>query len=104
MDSARNLDGAVPSWQADPFGRHEQRWWDGDHWTEKVRSTGTTGIDPPGIVARPEHARDHVPAPPIVDASNPVDYRSLALPLMLLLSLLVLITIVVIVIVGIATT
>jgi hypothetical protein len=103
MDSAINSTGAAASWQADPFGRHEQRWWDGDRWTEKVRSTGTTGIDPPGIVAKPEHARDHVPAQPITDATNPVDYRSHALPRMLLLSLLVLITIVVIVIVGIAT-
>ena len=93
---------APPSWQSDPFGRHELRWWDGEAWTEKVRSAGTTGIDPPGIVARPEHARDHVPAPPIVDAADSVRYRNRRVPWMLLVSALVLAGIVVLVVIGIA--
>ena len=94
---------AQASWQGDPFGRHDQRWWDGEAWTEKVRSSGTTGIDPPGVVAKPEHARDHVPAPPITDASDPVDYRGRSVPWILLLSLCVFVTIIVLVVIGIAT-
>jgi hypothetical protein len=103
MDGASAPNGPAPSWQADPFGRHEQRWWDGERWTEKVRSTGTTGIDPPGVVARPEHAWDNVPAKPITDATGPISYQSRNLPRMLVLSALVLLTILVIVVVGIAT-
>ena len=94
---------ASGSWQADPFGRHEQRWWDGQQWTEKVRSTGTTGIDPPGIVPKPEHARDNVPAPPITDAAAPVEYTSQHVPRALVLAGVVLAIIVVLVIVGVAT-
>ena len=94
---------ASGSWQADPFGRHEQRWWDGEQWTEKVRSTGTTGIDPPGIVSKPEHARDHVPAPPITDAAGPVEYTSQNVPRALVLAGIVLAIIVLLVIVGVAT-
>ncbi len=95
--------GKAPSWQGDPFGRHEQRWWDGETWTEKVRSSGTTGIDPPGVVARPEHARANVPARPITDATVPVRYGSAALPRVLLAAVILLVAIVVLVVVGIAT-
>ena len=94
---------AHASWQGDPFGRHEQRWWDGEAWTEKVRSGGTTGIDPPGIVAKPEHARDHVPARPITDATETVHYRGRSVPWMLLLALCVFVAILSLVIIGIAT-
>lgn len=38
---------AEPSWQADPVGRHEFRWWDGYRWTQKVSDQGTTTDDPP---------------------------------------------------------
>ena len=91
------------SWQADPFGRHEQRWWNGEVWTEKVRSSGRTGIDPPGVVPRPEHARDHVPATPITDAKGPLRFTSQTVPRALLLAALVLVAIVALVIIGIAT-
>lgn len=94
---------AQASWQGDPFGRHEQRWWDGRAWTEKVRSSGTTGIDPPGVVAKPEHARDHVPVPPITDAADPVDYRRRSVPWLLLLATCVFVAIIVLVVIGIAT-
>lgn len=106
MHSASDSGGdqtGTPSWQPDPFGRHEERWWDGAHWTEKVRSSGTTGIDPPGIVARPEHARDHVPAAPITDATEPVAYQSRHLPRVFLLSVMVLVAIIVLLIIGVAT-
>lgn len=35
-----------PSWQPDPMGRHELRWWDGRAWTEHVTSGGVRSIDP----------------------------------------------------------
>ncbi|MET0160857.1 MAG: DUF2510 domain-containing protein, partial [Acidimicrobiales bacterium] len=28
--------GALPAaWYHDPSGRHERRWWDGEHWTDR---------------------------------------------------------------------
>lgn len=36
----------APSWQPDPFHRHEFRWWDGQQWTDQVTDQGTVGIDP----------------------------------------------------------
>ena len=35
-----------PSWQADPSGRHELRWWDGQRWTDHVNDHGLTSADP----------------------------------------------------------
>jgi uncharacterized protein YxjI len=41
-------------WFADPLGRHEMRYYDGQQWTEHVSSHGRAGIDPPT-------GRAHVP-------------------------------------------
>ncbi|MEO9139748.1 MAG: phospholipid scramblase-related protein [Jatrophihabitans sp.] len=41
-------------WYADPSGKHEKRYFDGQQWTEHVNSHGRAGIDPPG-------APGHVP-------------------------------------------
>jgi hypothetical protein len=46
-------------WQADPFGRHEHRYFDGTAWTAHVSDAGVTGTDEP--VPSPEGA---VPPPP----------------------------------------
>jgi uncharacterized protein YxjI len=35
-------------WYADPFGRHEARYYSGSVWTEHVSSHGRAGVDPPG--------------------------------------------------------
>ena len=35
-------------WYADPFGRHEARYYDGATWTEHVSSHGRANTDPPG--------------------------------------------------------
>jgi uncharacterized protein YxjI len=35
------------NWYADPLGRHELRYYDGQKWTEHVSSHGRTAIDPP---------------------------------------------------------
>jgi uncharacterized protein YxjI len=37
-----------PGWFPDPLGRHEQRYWDGQQWTEHVASHGRQSVDPPG--------------------------------------------------------
>ncbi|MEO5838644.1 MAG: phospholipid scramblase-related protein [Acidimicrobiales bacterium] len=37
-----------PGWFPDPLGRHEQRYWDGQQWSEHVTSHGRQGVDPPG--------------------------------------------------------
>ncbi len=34
-------------WYADPWGRHELRYWDGSQWTEHVSSHGNQSLDPP---------------------------------------------------------
>lgn len=36
------------SWQPDPSGRHEQRYHDGQTWTEHVSTAGVAGTDPIG--------------------------------------------------------
>ena len=36
------------SWQPDPDGRFEFRWWDGRNWTDQVFHQGQTGTAPPG--------------------------------------------------------
>jgi hypothetical protein len=38
--------GPGPSWQGDPTGRHEYRWWTGSAWADQVSDGGTTGHDP----------------------------------------------------------
>jgi|tagenome__1003787_1003787.scaffolds.fasta_scaffold20928395_6 hypothetical protein len=38
--------GPGPSWQGDPTGRHEYRWWTGNAWADQVSDGGTTGSDP----------------------------------------------------------
>jgi uncharacterized protein YxjI len=38
---------APADWYADPFGRHEYRYFDGTNWTEQVSSHGRTSVDPP---------------------------------------------------------
>ncbi len=38
----------APGWYADPFGRHEARYFSGSAWTEHVSSHGRQSSDPPG--------------------------------------------------------
>jgi hypothetical protein len=35
-----------PSWQTDPTGRHELRWWEGAEWTEHVMDASRPAVDP----------------------------------------------------------
>jgi len=36
----------APSWQTDPTGRHELRWWDGAQWSEHVMDASRPSVDP----------------------------------------------------------
>jgi hypothetical protein len=38
--------GTAPSWQSDPAGRNEFRYWDGAIWTEHVSTSGEQTTDP----------------------------------------------------------
>jgi hypothetical protein len=37
--------GTPASWQPDPSGRHEHRYWDGRRWTDNVSDAGVTSTD-----------------------------------------------------------
>lgn len=41
------------SWQPDPTGRHQYRWWDGAGWTDSVADNGQSGLDPLSGTAAP---------------------------------------------------
>jgi uncharacterized protein YxjI len=46
-DLAMTNYGTPAGWYADPLGRHEVRYFDGQQWTEHVSSHGRASIDPP---------------------------------------------------------
>ena len=37
---------SVSSWEPDPTGRHQYRWWDGEKWTNQVADDGVATSDP----------------------------------------------------------
>ena len=36
----------APGWAADPYGRHQWRYWDGNRWTDQVADGSTQSTDP----------------------------------------------------------
>ncbi len=42
---------APPAWLADPTGRHQMRYWDGQQWTDHVSNAGVQASDPVGSPA-----------------------------------------------------
>ncbi|MYH71103.1 MAG: RDD family protein [Acidimicrobiia bacterium] len=36
----------VSSWEPDPTGRHQYRWFDGEEWTDQVADDGVQSVDP----------------------------------------------------------
>ena len=36
---------SVSSWEPDPTGRHQYRWWDGEVWTDQVADDGVQAVD-----------------------------------------------------------
>ncbi|MBS32022.1 MAG: hypothetical protein CL445_06295 [Acidimicrobiaceae bacterium] len=45
--SAASSAAAPAGWYADPSGRFELRYWNGDKWTEHVSRAGQQSTDPP---------------------------------------------------------
>jgi hypothetical protein len=41
--------GTAPGWFADPYVRHERRYWSGTAWTEHVTDRGVPATDPPPV-------------------------------------------------------
>ncbi len=80
LSSTPGDDPSTRGWNADPFGRFDNRWWDGQKWTERVRTGNQAGIDPPGInhAPRTEASTDAAPAAPIEDALFPLRPRKAA--------------------------
>jgi hypothetical protein len=62
------------SWQPDPFGRHQYRYWNGSEWTDQVANDGVTAVDPPVADLAPAVAPD----PPVEPA--PAEPDALAAP------------------------
>jgi hypothetical protein len=58
---------ADASWQPDPTGRHQYRYWDGSRWTEHVADAGVTAIDADLTPAAPTVA----PPPTAPTATTP---------------------------------
>lgn len=55
------------SWEPDPFGRFDHRWWDGSQWTANVSVGGEAQLDPQGVQGgvpttrdTPQRVRDQV--------------------------------------------
>lgn len=91
-------------WHADPFGRHSSRWWDGQAWSERVRTGRVQGIDPPGIVHAPAGATINEPAAPIDDALLPITRPSIADKLAVALACVVFLALVAVLVVALTTT
>ena len=39
----------APGWYPDPLGRFQERYWDGDEWTARVRTGDVQQVDPLGV-------------------------------------------------------
>lgn len=57
---------SVSSWEPDPTGRHQYRWFDGEEWTDQVADDGVQSVDPvtPGEADLPREAPPLPPPPP----------------------------------------
>ena len=51
------------SWEADPEGRYDYRWWDGQGWTDQVSQQGQVGRAPLGGPPAQPQAQPPAPAP-----------------------------------------
>src|SRR5665213_2995423 len=57
----RTVTGPGPgSWQPDPEGRYEYRWWDGQNWSDQVSHQGRVGAAP--LSGAPTQGADPGPA------------------------------------------
>jgi hypothetical protein len=62
----------VQSWQPDPTGRHQYRWWTGANWSDLVADAGITSQDPCGaaspsrVVLSETWQTTVLPSPPVL--------------------------------------
>jgi uncharacterized protein (AIM24 family) len=59
------------SWQPDPEGRYDYRWWDGHGWTDQVSQQGQIGRAPLGGAPAPQaqaHAQQQPPQASVLEA------------------------------------
>lgn len=84
-------------WYADPFGRHERRWWDGTRWSNRITDRDTPGIDPPGIDPSPQAPDLDQPADPITDAMLPIPRRKLGVSIGIGLAVVVIVALIVVI-------
>lgn len=56
-------------WQADPEGRYEYRWWDGQRWTDQVSHHGQVGRAPLGAAGAT--AETTAPVEPVAGGGSP---------------------------------
>ena len=52
----------APGWYADPYQRHENRYWNGQAWSEHVSDHGQAFVDPPGGMTQ-QAASSPLPSP-----------------------------------------
>lgn len=79
---------SVSSWEPDPTGRHQYRWWDGEQWTDQVANDGVQSVDPVSIAeaSLPREAPPSVsppigPSPEYVEGDPDAAYPELSLML-----------------------
>ena len=79
------------NWEPDPYHRHDQRWWSGSRWSQKVKSDSEIHIDPPGVIPRPvDQSSLGTPVDPITGVRDPLPTTSPYIPHLLLLGFLLL--------------
>lgn len=67
------MDGQVPpQWAADPYGRHELRYWDGQEWSEHVRDGALPSRDPVRGPERQADRPDTAEQPQVVPETPPL--------------------------------
>lgn len=101
----KTIGGRHIGWHADPYGRYRMRWWDGNHWTERVLGEAGHGIDPPGINAAPRapSAATKGPAAPIEGALQPIKAPAIADKIAVLFGFVVFLALISVLVVALAT-
>ncbi|MCH1512472.1 MAG: DUF2510 domain-containing protein [Acidimicrobiales bacterium] len=81
------------SWEIDPFHRHDQRWWNGNNWSDKVRTGNEICIDPAGVMPSGVQSLEFErPVEPIPTGMTPIHHQSRYLPHLLLFGVFLLTT------------
>ncbi|CAN5648695.1 AIM24 family protein [soil metagenome] len=71
------------SWQPDPEGRYDYRWWDGQQWTDQVSHQGQAGRAPLGgappaseqlLTAEPQTPQSYASEPYVAESQTPQSY------------------------------